>query len=85
MAIITGILENGKFIPDKPISIPNKQKVTLTIEENQVESPNTFKNKRDRVFSQFCGLWTEDDLSEFNEAIKDLEAVDPYSCLINIS
>ena len=34
MLVITGIFENERFIPDRPVSIPQKKKVVVTIEEN---------------------------------------------------
>jgi hypothetical protein len=34
MLIITGIFENERFIPDKPVSIPQKKRVRVTIEED---------------------------------------------------
>ena len=33
MLVITGVFENERFIPDKPVSIPQRKKVTVTIEE----------------------------------------------------
>jgi len=33
MLVITGIFEDGRFIPDKPVKIPEKRKVVVTIEE----------------------------------------------------
>ncbi|MCL2721092.1 MAG: DUF104 domain-containing protein [Treponema sp.] len=33
MLVVTGIFENERFIPDNPISIPQKKKVIVTIEE----------------------------------------------------
>ena len=33
MLVITGVFENERFIPDRPISIPQRKKVTVTIEE----------------------------------------------------
>jgi len=33
MLVITGVFENERFIPDKPVSIPQKKKVTITIDE----------------------------------------------------
>ena len=35
MLVITGIFDNEHFIPDRPVSIPQKKKVTVTIEEEQ--------------------------------------------------
>ena len=34
MLIITGIFENERFIPDRPVSIPQRKKVVVTIEED---------------------------------------------------
>ena len=34
MLVITGVFENERFIPDRPISIPQKRKVIVTIEED---------------------------------------------------
>ena len=35
MLVITGIFENERFIPDKPVSIPQKKRVVVTIEEEK--------------------------------------------------
>jgi len=34
MLVVTGVFENERFIPDRPVSIPQKKKVTITIEES---------------------------------------------------
>ena len=41
MLVITGIFENERFIPDKPVSIPQNKKVTVTIEEHTAEALST--------------------------------------------
>jgi len=33
MLVITGVFENERFIPDRPVSIPQKKKVTVTIDD----------------------------------------------------
>jgi len=38
MLIVTGVFENERFIPDRPVSIPQKKKVVVTIDE---ENPDT--------------------------------------------
>ena len=46
MLVITGIFENDKFIPDEPVSIPQKKKVVLTIEEErdkEYKTPNKWR------------------------------------------
>lgn len=49
MLVITGMFENERFIPDTPVVIPQKKKVTITIEEESesvsVECPNSRKKK----------------------------------------
>jgi hypothetical protein len=34
MLVITGVFENERFIPDRPVPIPQKKKVIVTIEED---------------------------------------------------
>ena len=43
MLVITGIFENERFIPDRPVSIPQKTKVKVTIEEHAAEISSTEK------------------------------------------
>ena len=43
MLVITGIFENERFIPDMPVSIPQKKRVTVTIEEHTTEA-SSIKN-----------------------------------------
>ena len=38
MLVITGIFENERFIPDRPVNIPQKTKVVLTFEEEDGSS-----------------------------------------------
>ena len=35
MLVITGVFENERFIPDKPVSLPQKKKVTVIIDEEK--------------------------------------------------
>ena len=34
MLVVTGTFENERFIPDKPVSIPQKKKAVVIIEES---------------------------------------------------
>jgi hypothetical protein len=46
MLVITGVFENERFIPDKPVSIPQKKKVVVTIEEDlntETKSTNNWR------------------------------------------
>ena len=43
MLVITGVFENERFIPDKPVNIPQSRKVTVTIEEYSMETSSTEK------------------------------------------
>ena len=38
MLVVTGIFENERFIPDRPVSIPQNKKVVVTIEEEPEQS-----------------------------------------------
>jgi hypothetical protein len=58
MLVITGVFENERFIPDKPISIPQKKKVTLTIDE---ELPAPSERVARRAIFDKCRL----DLTDF--------------------
>ena len=59
MLVITGVFENERFIPDKPISIPQKKKVTVTIDE--VLPAATTKRADRRAIFDSCRL----DLTNF--------------------
>ena len=41
MLVITGIFEDGRFIPDKPITIPEKRKVKIILEDHMEETNKT--------------------------------------------
>ena len=43
MLVITGIFEDGRFIPDKPINIPEKKKVKIIVEDHNFETSYTEK------------------------------------------
>jgi hypothetical protein len=58
MLVITGVFENERFIPDKPISIPQKKKVTITIDE---ELPAPGRRAARRAVFDKCRL----DLTDF--------------------
>ena len=59
MLVITGVFENERFIPDSPISIPQKKKVMVTIDE---ELPAATTRRADRrVIFDKCRL----DLTNF--------------------
>ena len=36
MLVVTGIFENERFIPDRPVTIPQNKKVVVTIEEEKL-------------------------------------------------
>ena len=41
MLVVTGIFDNERFIPDTPVSIPQKKKVVVTIEEEKTAETST--------------------------------------------
>jgi hypothetical protein len=54
MLIITGIFENERFIPDRPVSIPQKKKVTVTIDE-ELPAAAARRDARRNIFDK-CRL-----------------------------
>ena len=62
MLVITGIFEDGRFIPDEPINIPEKRKVVVTIEEKitEKEQNTAIRNKAFISFMQYKGILPED-------------------------
>jgi hypothetical protein len=44
MLVVTGIFENERLIPDSPVSIPQKKRVVVTIEED-ISTETTSANK----------------------------------------
>jgi hypothetical protein len=48
MLVVTGIFDNERFIPDSPVSIPQKKKVLVTIEDSlgkDIITKKTTENK----------------------------------------
>ena len=37
MLVVTGIFYNERFIPDRPVSIPQRKRVTITIDDTEME------------------------------------------------
>ena len=59
MLVITGIFENERFIPDRPVSIPQKKKVIVTIEEEksvETEGKNSNRQEAFNRFMQYKGI-----------------------------
>jgi len=44
MLVVTGIFEDKQFIPDRPVFIPQKKKVIVTIEE-EPDKGTKYENK----------------------------------------
>jgi hypothetical protein len=53
MLVITGVFENERFIPDRPVSIPQKKKVTITIDD---ELPADSRKTARRAIFDKCRL-----------------------------
>ena len=43
MLVVTGFFENDTFIPDEPISFPQRKRVTVMIEEENESQDPTYK------------------------------------------
>ena len=53
MLVVTAIFEDGKFVPDRPLLFPQSRRVTLTIdEENLQEAKSQNHNNQWREFSR---------------------------------
>ena len=77
MLVITGIFENERFIPDRPVSIPQRKKVKVTIEEEKPEELSVKIEERRKMYAPFCGIWTDKEMAEFREAAKDFNVIEP--------
>jgi len=49
MLIVTGFFENETFVPDKPVSLPQRKRVILTIEEEKKHIEPSFKELAERA------------------------------------
>ena len=45
MLVVTGIFDNGRFIPDRPVSIPQNKKVVITIDDTVTETSTEHTTK----------------------------------------
>ena len=43
MLVVTGIFENETFVPDKPVLLPQRKRVIITIEEEKEPKEQSFK------------------------------------------
>ena len=43
MLVVTGIFENETFVPDEPVSLPQRKRVVVTIEEEKEPDELSFK------------------------------------------
>lgn len=77
MLVITGIFEDERFIPDKPVAIPQRKKVKITIEEENPGELSLRIDERRKMYASFCGIWTDIDVAEFKEATKDFNMIEP--------
>ena len=43
MLVVTGFFENETFVPDEPVSLPQRKRVVVTIEEEKGPTELSFK------------------------------------------
>ena len=74
MLVVTGIFDKERFIPDEPVSIPQKRKVIVTIVEKPVitDTQNALKHEAFTSFMQYKGILPENfdykkELSDYRE------------------
>ena len=77
MLVVTGVFENERFISDKPVLIPQRKKVKITIEEEKPVELSPKIEERRKIYASFCGIWTDKDAAEFKEATKDFDMAEP--------
>jgi len=75
MPIVTGVFDKERFIPDIPISIPQKKKVVVTIEDNTESYKKTKKAYQMSTLDELCGMFSDgkisvDDFIEYKNAKK---------------
>jgi len=57
MLVVTGVFENERFIPDRPVSIPQKTKVVVTIEEETKNPARYFsQSEKDAISRSLFGV-----------------------------
>ena len=77
MLVVTGIFENERFIPDKPVSIPQKKKVTVTIDDEtdtKLKSENKWREIGEAILSCDEKLHGEPQSLQFR-TIAEMEAI----------
>jgi predicted DNA-binding antitoxin AbrB/MazE fold protein len=64
MLVIEALFRNGQFIPEKPISLPENSKVSLTIEEGKPEY---------RTVAEISHKENREAWEEFEKAIREIK------------
>ena len=82
MLVVTDVFENERFIPDKPVEIPQKKKVKITIEDAKPVTLALKIDERREIYRSFCGIWNDKDVAEFKEATKDFDVIEVGEWLI---
>ena len=49
MLVVTGFFENDTFVPDKPVSLPQRKRVVVTIEEEKRSTEPSFKELAEKA------------------------------------
>ena len=71
MLVVTGVFENERFVPDKPISLPQKKRVILTIEE-EIENKNvSFKELAKQAKTVRARIMAETGIIDIKTLIHD--------------
>jgi predicted DNA-binding antitoxin AbrB/MazE fold protein len=70
MLVITGFFENGKFIPDNPISLPEKTRAIIKVEETEDVLPVIPDEAWDEFFEELEKIEGEELPDDFAERFK---------------
>jgi hypothetical protein len=71
MLVLNGFFDRqGRFVPDKPVSIPHDKKVTVTIEEEEVGLASIPSAAWDTFFRELDAIEGEDIPDDFVEQFR---------------
>jgi len=69
--VVTGVFENERFVPDKPISLPQKKRVIVTIEEENEHINLSFKELAEQAKAVRARLMAETGIINVKTLIRD--------------
>ena len=71
MLVATGVFENERFVPDKPISLPQKKRVIVTIEEEKEGKAPSFRELAEQAKTIRARIQAETGIVDIKALIGD--------------